>query len=421
MKFLGFTIDKIVQKLSGTLHLGAARIVITALSFISMILVSNNMPKEEFGLYALILGYYAYAVIFAEFGLRTVATNELSKDVKSEAASRIYSSYIILRVFIAFLCISLIAVITSLVRPDIFVPVMLVMASLIFAALHTDWLFISAKNYLMAGYAATIRWFLYLALVLISILILQDKMEVKFISAIFLCSWILTILITWHLVSRKVNSKFRISAFNKVDSKNLVVRGIPVLGSTLIYQLLQNFDLLWVGYHFGSASAGSYYIANSVVSAGFIFSNSMSQIALAKHAGIESKPASEIKRFLFSDLKMILALALVMSAAIYFLFPLLVPIFFGDNYTDAGALCIYLIPYFVFYQISAVLAFFMIAIKMQKQVFLSNLLVAALLPLLLIFAVSFETVEAIALVKGLIMLVTIFAMSLMLFKGLQKT
>lgn len=394
----------LLSRLSGMASLGGSRLAIAFVSFAATALIARALGPEDFGVFSLLLGTYAYLAIAGEFGMRSIATSEASH---GQSIAAVYPSYLRVRLTISAMALALTLPCVWWVEPNYLLEAALIMASVLIIPWQLDWVLIVKRHYALAAWATAARWLFWLAL--IGCAMLLNTLNLAILAGLFLLSWVLGNSVSILLVKHK---NIRLHDTNTPDPHNfgsLIALGWPVFGMTIITQVLLNADLLWIGHHFGAESAGYYYLATAIVTAGLIFANAMGQIANSEYARLRDNPEA-VAHKLVSDLRLVGAIALALALGLYFVAPPLLPLIFGDEYQPAIAVVLALIPYAVTYHLYTLYYFAGIALGWQHRFFKASLITVITLPVLLIWATQEGSLLTFAIAKCLMLVIAIITM-----------
>jgi len=401
------------ESLSGLINLGGSRLILTGLSFVSSILIARNLGAEQLGVFALMTGAFAYVSIFSEFGLRSTVTAEASR---RDSTGAVFGIYLRLRLMICVATYIAVMAVTWLLYKPFVQPTALIMLSIFFFALQIDWILLINRQYHAAGWIALTRWVAYLGM--IAIVTHFWQLDLKLLAQIFLYSWVIAAFFSWVAVFRSGGSLRPREGETAPEARPLIKSGAAVLGATLISQALQNADLLWVGKAFGASDAGHYYLASSIVGAGLIFANAIGQMATAQYALLRNDPTA-IATKLKTDLRLMLLTSITISIAFYIAAPA-TQFLFGQQYEAVAELIRHFIPYAILYHAWSLYFCILIALGLEKNLLISNIITIALMPPLLLFATSTENLQHIAFAKAGLLAGGILLMHWKVSKYIQK-
>ena len=386
-------------------NIGTSRLIITAFSFLSSILIARNLGAEQLGIYAIIIGVFAYISIIGDFGLRSVITVEASR---LGGAETVFKNYIRLRLLISLSVYVITMVGCCFFYSEYIKPTALIMMGVFFFSLQVDWLLLVYRYYHSAAWVAAVRWVAYLLMVALTLQF--TELTLFIMSQIFLYSWIISAFISWCIVFRKGALPQSNDKTSSVGSKKLLILGGPVLGATLVSQAIQNADLLWIGKAFGSKEAGYYYLASSITVAALIFANAIGQIATTQYAGLRGD-LKKIRDKLKADIRISIGIGCVAGLALYLSRPLII-IFFGESFVYVGELIIYFIPYVIIYHLWSLYFSILIALGLERNLLYAKIGIVFILPFILLAASSAGDIKAIALSKTIVLSLGVFLMYL---------
>lgn len=398
------TNKEILETISVLGRLGGARIIFTALSFISSAIIARNLLTEELGIYAIMTGCFAYLSIIGDFGLRSTAIAEASK---LDNVGAVLWKQIYLRLIVGTFLYLIFILICYIYYSEYILETAILTSSILVISFQIDWVLIVKKAYTNAAWASISRMVIFLLLIIISAQSL--KLELIHISIIFLLSWSGSTLFSWHLVKKRPHSIPIPKNSKEPTYKHLIIQGAPILGATLTSQFIQNGDLLWIGAMLGKNDAAQYHIANSIVSACLIFANAIGQVANSKYAKLRNS-RKKLKQALKTDSIVIFVAGIFISIALYLISPL-VPIIYSEKYEFSATLVLYFIPYIILYHIWSLFFFILIALGKERELLNAKLFSVISLPFLFWAATLYSSTIMFAICKAIALM---FSATLML-------
>ena len=384
--------------LGGLLRLGFPRFAASLLGLLITTLIARNLSVEELGIFSMVVGSCAFVTIAGECGMKSVAMSEGSRRGGTPAVLRPY-----LR---ARLKLSLALTLLGLACGALFygehlAVIVPVLASALVMSLQADWILLMNREYDWAGWAVSSRALFYFAM----IVALKYTVELSPVGLgiAFTLSWALAALLSWVAVWRKKIQLQPESTTKPISQRALLSLGWPVLGGALITQLMLGADLLWIGATTGKASAGVYYLANAIITAGLILANALNQIAFSRYGPLKGKPEAFLAR-LKPDLLLVTGVASVLALGTIFVLPELIPRVFGSRHQASAQLVAFLAPYLVAYHVYALCSACCVCLGIQRQVLrgLSSMLVV--IPVTLAIASASDNLAAFAYAKCFLMI-----------------
>ena len=381
--------------LTAIIDLGLGRVLGIVLAFASLTLIARNLSPTDLGVFSLIVSYYGYLALFSECGLRTAAIAEASR---SNSSAAVVPAYLKLRLLIAGGGLAPALGIAMVLAPVYLVTTSVILASVIIQSFQIDWLFIVAQRYRMAAMVNLLRPFVYFAL--IAMVVSWGRLQLDTLALIFTVSWAAGHFLTWIVAWQQKFELTNASGSRPRELRRLFALSWPVLGTSLCFQLLQNSDLLWIGAIRGKASAGHYYLANTMITASLMLANVICQIAVARY----SRLAGDHHRFcrqLRNDVWLISAICCLLALLISTLAPPVIPMVFGRKFTRASTLVVWFIPYLFAYHIATLYYSCGIAIGIQKRLLAALGGALVVLPVVLTGATYLGGIKAFALGKSI--------------------
>lgn len=254
--------------------LAITRLLTTVVAFFSTTAIARSVDPGELGVYSIMVNIYGYLLLMSEFGLRS---NSIAYAANKES-SEIWRLYLKSRVLISSLAFLFATTICYIYFSKYFLEFVLVNLSLFAVSSLFDWLLLAYKENTKAGLVLLIRAIGFCASVLA--LIQLGLLNLTTLCLAFFVSWLLAAVLS-ILLSKKLLS---IDKGSLPQARGYLRKGVPVLISQVILQVLINIDLLVVGYFYGNTSAGYYYLAATFIAAGLVFANAASQTTLAEFA-----------------------------------------------------------------------------------------------------------------------------------------
>ena len=338
------------------INLGTARILTTLASFVATTGIARGLSAEDLGVFSILVNIYSYSVLLSEFGMRSLAMGIATR----ESSGYVAKKYVVIRSGFAVLFFILSIIFGSIYYPQWMTYLLVLQLSIFSASFLFDWLLIARGAVAAAGIVLLLRSIFYCAIVFFLL----------FVSIFSLSSLCWTFTISWWfaaLVSIALCKKY--DFFYGDDggipkTLDLLKRGLPILWSTVLVQLLMSVDLLWVGGYLGASTAGYYYLASTVITAGLVFANAMSQIALSRYADKFDGEGSRRRLLQTDSLYMSLiglagVIALALFGESFFVFV------FGQEYRSSVEIMIGLGPYLFLYHLFAL--FYSVAISSGEE------------------------------------------------------
>ena len=369
----------IKENLIGLFFTSGSRIAVILLGFITSTLIARELTPSDLGIYAILISVFGYLSVFCEFGLKSSCAALIGN--KPEYSRSILNKSIKIRLGIYSLVAPLVLILTYLYKPDYLKDSFFVYLSVLFVIFINDWYLIAKNEYRKSSILSSSRWIFYF--ILVSCVGILKKLTITDISILYCLSWLLSAMFSIFVTQKqKDNGDLQYAE----SSKKILLTGFPVLLSALIGQIILSGDIIFAGLKYSAETVGYYNIALMIITAGLVFSNSFSQMALSKFSAVTE---SNIYGFLVKTILLLLCLGIFISVFIYFLSPYVIHCFFGDKYEISNDFIIYLLPFFVFQHGAATIFSAMVAIKMASTLFILNIIK------LMVFSVSMLTLNTI--------------------------
>ncbi len=365
------------RDLPGLACLGGARAVAALCGFAAVVLLARGLGPYEFGVWSLLLAVHGYALQFGELGLRSVLTAEAG--ASPSRARALLPSYLTLRTAASTLAWLAGFVFTALHAPVFLVPVALVFASLLPAAVQFDWIALARERAVLASLLFLVRPAGFLVLLLPWSLLGGDLGQ---LALLYLLGWILAA--AFALPALRLLPRGGAPPPRPV--RTLLRRGLPLCITNLTSQAQYTLDLLVAGAVLGAAAVGEFYLAHAIAMAGLVFANAAGQLALARMSPLARRPAAFGLR-LRGEIRIVAVTALSLGAAMILLAPWLVPFAFGDAYPRTPLLLVWLLPWFLLQHPTTLLQGTLAAVGRERRVLAGNLaMLAVLVPALAVAA-----------------------------------
>lgn len=301
------------------------------INFFTIIYVARVLGAAAFGLFQFVQAFLLYLVIIVDSGLSTYGMREIAQDRSRAAAISI--NILALRLLIALVtfCLSLILLLIIPIPPMIRLLFIVTFLLIFYRALNTDWIFqgLEKMEYLAVSkllFSATTFFFMF-----IFVKGPGDLVRIPLIQ--FLFGLVIALAFLLLLFTR----------FFRLDLKQLTVQSwpkafmiaIPLGVSTIFLQIYDNLDTIMLGLMAQPAIVGIYNAAYRMF---YLFAGVFS-LWLATVLPVVCKRISEdnarAKVFLekFMSLTLLLMIPITLLGALSA--PLLIKIFFGDEYVQA--------------------------------------------------------------------------------------
>lgn len=382
----------------GVLGMSASRLVASLLGLLATTLIARSLPPGDLGLFAIVVGCYSYLVIAGEGGLRSVA---MSEGAYRGGVGAVLGTYLMARTVLSA-GLTLIAIAVILIWFDVHstvaVPVVL---SCLVVPFQGDWILLMAGRYQAAGWAVASRWVFYCGFV--AAVAYFDFLTLSTLAVLFTASWVLSVLFSWCLVIRSGIALRLGERGEKVTKFHLISLGWPVLTFGFLSQLMMNGDLLLIGTFSGTTNAATYYIASAVITAGCLLANSIYQIALPRYGRLRDDHAA-FSRQLKSDLLLVTCISPTLALGTIFILPKALPWVFGEAYIVSGQLVAFFAPYLVIYHLHALTSACCVSLGLQKKTVIGLAIMALVVPVSYMLAVSTGNMALVAYSKGFVFL-----------------
>lgn len=371
--------------------LGGARALAAGLGLLAMLQLAPAAGPTVLGAWSMLLAVQGWSLHLSECGLRTVATALGGRTRGGPRA--LLPTYLGTRLLLAALIGGLALAACARLAPAYLPALALVLSSLIAIALQLDWLALVEDRPVTAGLLLLVRpgaWCLLLAIV-------EGPLGLERLAALFALAWATAALASWPLLRGGWAPGGGGEA--PPGSLQMLRMGAPLALVTLSNQGLLAADLFLVGLLLGLETAGTYYLAASLVVAGLVLANAANQIATARTGTLLREPealAAELRRQLATASAVGAALGLVGVLAA----PRLVPALFGPAFAEAVPPFLALLPWLVLQHPSAVLQGALAGADRGRALLAGNLAMAAALAAALLPALALGSVVGCALARA---------------------
>jgi O-antigen/teichoic acid export membrane protein len=371
------------------LLLAGARGLASLLGFLGVLLTARLLGPDELGRWSLALAIQGYALHVAEFGLRGVATTAAAR--APAMLPGLLRRYLALRLLLAALVLSAVALGAASFRPEAAVLVGLATLAIFPVALQLDWLALVDDRPGLAALPLVARPLGFLLL----LAAWPGERGPMAVACCHLASWWLAAGLSWTALRRLPPA----AGARPPAMPELLRRGAPLMLVTLTNQAQLSADLLVVGFSLGATAAGDYYLASQIVVAALLFANATSQIVLARLPACLGEPVLFL-RMLSGEARRLLQVATVMALGLGLLGPTLLPALLGAEHAGAAGALLWLLPWLLLQHATALAQAALTAVGAERAALRGNLVLLLALAPALGAAAATGTLPAFALARG---------------------
>lgn len=401
------------QTLSGLINLSSTRFITLVVTLISTTVVARSLGPTEYGLLVWITSIYAYLMIGAEFGSRTIVMSEASA---LKSCAPLMSSYLRFRILSGIMFFAVGMCILNFYDSSLLGLGFGVFITLMASPFLFDWALMVQGSYFLAGATLTIRACAYLLAVATARIL--NMLSLSFVAVAFPLSWFVAAFSS-YLFYRKSYSPSHIQ-IDPVDMTPKFLRsGLYVVGSSFVSQTFQNADLIWIGLFHSASETGTYGLAATLVTAGSLFGNALGQVALSKYGVYKNNQEQLLPQFR-KDMWLTLSLASTVSIGCAVCGPIFVPIIFGIRFAESATLLLAFIPYLFLQHGFIVIYSVFLSVNLERQTLSALTFAAIAFPLVFMLVAPSENMALYALAKGGLLEATLILMVLSAPQNIKK-
>ena len=360
------------------------------LAAVSAMVLARALPADAMGIWAMAVAVQGYALHLGEFGLRSVVTAEAGR--RKVAIRPLLRRYLGLRLAISALVLALVAPAAMALAPATAPVVIIACISILAAALQIDWLALANDQPTLAACLLLARPLAFT----VALLLCPGPLTPLSVALLFLTAWTATAALSWLALARDPTDAM---PTEPPPPRTLLRRGVPLCAVTVLNQVLLSGDLLLAGAVLGAATAGHYYVATQIATAGLVLANAAGQAALARlarHADQKEGLAAALSR----EAVPVLACGALLTALLLAIGPWLLPKLFGPAQAPAVPLLMALMPWFLLQHATTLLQGALTAIGDGDRVLRANLLMLLALVPALALAAWLGSAVLLALARG---------------------
>lgn len=250
-----------------TLLSSAGRVVGIIVSFITVRLIAENLGVEGFGNYSTIFAYLLAIQAFADFGLNTLLTRELSQHHKNQH-NRIFSEFFTTRLILVVLTLIIGCLAIFLFPYEENIKIGVLIGSFTIVSMSLSQIFLGVFQYNLTVYKFAIAELLGRALHLILIIILV-AVDANFYWYVFVFGLALLAVFfsSFLFIRREISIRIKI---NTPRIKNILKNSFPIAVSIILTILYFRSDTIMLSIMDGAKATGYYNAAYKVLES-FIF------------------------------------------------------------------------------------------------------------------------------------------------------
>jgi O-antigen/teichoic acid export membrane protein len=358
--------------------LALARLLAALLGFLVTTLLARALGPADYGRLAMLLALQGQALLFAEWGLRSVVTADCGSNPAD--VRRSLAGYFGLRLALAGAVATIGLTIADRLVPGSAVSALVLLSALFASALLCDWVALARGHAVEASLPLLLRPGVS-ALALSALTACGMPISLEGAAVWLTAGWWVAALVSLAALRHLPKTK----GAHTTAVTTLLCRAVPLGLAGVAAQALLAVDILLIGLCFGAAQAGHYQIAAGVLTAGLIFANAASQLGLARAGRLRDR-RGEHKQVVLSGLTAVVGLGLSLAAVAACLGPLVLPRLFGEAYRPAADMLLWLLPWFTLQHASAWLQGVLAALARERAVLGANL--AALAVALSLFGLA---------------------------------
>ena len=351
-------------------------LVARGLGFVSSMVLARALGPESYGIWTTAMAIFSYLLWFTDLGIMQLGSREEAK----EGQRRLYSTpELFLGKFIWAVCAIIILFFLAPFLPyseDIDTLVWLLLFSLIPYALHTEWIFSGKQKFLTLQSIKAAQAIVFFVLILYGIQRADDleKLPVYYGLSVSLASlllWIVSIYKRYLVFSKSFLSSSLIPSIFSLLKESLQL-GIGWVGS----QIILLFPPLIFALVYSDTFVGWYGAALRIIMLYMVIDRIFVQLLLPNLANEWDKKAMvNIRDTMINQAyRYHTLLGLIGSFGVLFLAPIIIPLIYGDLYTESISMLQILSPVLFLTFQNSVFATSLIATQQSKYYLKANLL-----------------------------------------------
>ena len=315
--------------LGNVVYLSVADMLSKGLNFFAQIYLARRLGVEGFGQINLALALLTYFALITDFNLTTIGTRDVarSKDPVGYA-----SSFVTLRLALSMLAFGLLLVFVFFLPkpPEMKLLIILFGLSLFPSAILLEWFFNGIESMGYLAVSRVIRAAVFLGLLLLAMFL--GRLTVYVIALIYAASWLSSMTVQVYWLTR--NDRTLRLQYDLDHWRQLLRDAAPLGLSVVMIQVFANLDTVMLGFLKSDQAVGwysaGYRIVATLVSFASVFVNPLYPV-LARH----SASPDELRRVLFSALKLLLFLGLPIAVGGMILGDPLLVFLYGEDYRNS--------------------------------------------------------------------------------------
>ena len=365
-------------------------LVTRGLGFVSSMVLARALGPESYGIWTTALAIFSYLLWFSDLGIMQLGTRE----VATEGQRRLYSTTeLFLGKLIWAICAMIILFLFAPFLPyseETNTLVWLLLFSLIPYALHTEWIFSGKQEFLTLQSIKAAQATVFFALILYGIQRADDleKLPVYYGLSVGLASFLLWTVSMYKRYLVISPSALTLDLIERIYSilKESLQLGIGWVGS----QIILLFPPLIFALFYSDAFVGWYGAALRIIMLYMVLDRIFVQLLLPNLVNGWDKEisANSISTRLEQAYRYHTLLGLLGSFAVLFLAPIIIPLIYGDLYTESISMLQLLSPVLFLTFQNSVFATSLIAAQQSTYYLKANLL-GGLFSAILIIAGSY--------------------------------
>ncbi|MFH1387607.1 MAG: flippase [bacterium] len=302
------------------------------INFFMIIYIARLLGSSAFGLFQFSQAFLLYLVLIVDSGLSVYGTREIAKDRAS--INKIVSNVFALRLLIALtvLLISLSILFIIPIAPMIRTLFSVTFLLVIYRALNSDWVFQGLEK---MEYLAVSKLIFSVAILVFIVMFVKGPSDLIKIPLIQLL-WGLLVGGLFFLILYRKYIKFDIKEIVTNNWPRIALISLPLGVSGVLMLIYDNLDTIMLGIMTTSATVGIYNAAYRIF---YIFAGIFSMwlaTALPVMCKRLSQDQDRAKIFIEKFIRLTMLLLIPVSLLVCLASPIIISLFFGSGYVQAG-------------------------------------------------------------------------------------
>jgi O-antigen/teichoic acid export membrane protein len=341
------------------------------LNFFATVYLARVLEVSNFGKISFAFAFFSFGSFLTNLGLVSIGTRDIAQSLKTSERSwqnKYISNVITLRQVLAAIIFIVLMVIALVINKpyEVKLLIMLYGLSLFPFALLLEWVFLGWEKMLYITISKLILGISYFALVFAFI---KNPEQIKAVPVIFLVSNLLCALFLVFVYLRRrlaghVQSKFR-ARFS--EWQMLLKSALPIGVGALLIQFSLNFNVVFLGLVKNSLSVGLFSASSKILFFILIFDRVMNNTTFPIISRYYLDGKEKLSLVLSRLNKLILAIAIPISAGGFILARPLIVFIYGADYEPSSVILRILIWFFFITMLNSLFTSSLIAGKKNKD------------------------------------------------------